>query len=520
MKGKRSDIIYFFIMLLFALGVFLVAGHYKRIIFCDEVYTYSITNSDMPIYHFAVGEWYSGSQAKEMLSHSEADGIMQMLRNVKADKVHPPLYYMVVYLFSAIASGSCSKWIGLSVNCVFFMGTVIMLWLIMRRLFSSAPAALAAIIIYSMNISTLSDLTLVRMYMAVTFFVAAFAYVNLRLTNKPDDKKEYIWLMLITAGGFLTQYYFALFAVGVFLVEAVVKLKRKSYKQLGMYLLSMVTAVVLSTICWPYWISAVLNNSHSDAMASSALGLLNVGGALLEGIKLLQITLFQNAYIAGGIVVLLVLVLFGVLTRGKDEYIYHRHLVVQLLAATILYSVVVGTVTPDYLTSTRYFYPAAMLEILTAIICGGVLLKLYAPAIVRAAAVAAVVVLEVVLLVFGTGIDYYGNAKEYDEQLAILKEYADVPWIISGGETWQITANMFDYCLPEQLLVINEASEYREEPILEEAEGFIIIANDEQELVSDGALYYYIGCTGAFVSDELLFVRNGLSIYYATPIKE
>jgi len=47
------------------------------------------------------------------------------------------------------------------------------------------------------------------MYMMMTFFLAAFVYLNILVMDRKNVKiSTYIWLGLVTAGGFLTQYYF------------------------------------------------------------------------------------------------------------------------------------------------------------------------------------------------------------------------------------------------------------------------------------------------------------------------
>ena len=92
--------------------------------------------------------------------------------------------------------------------------------------------------------------------------------------------------------------------------------------------------------------------------------------------------------------------------------------------------------------------------------------------------------------------------------------------MLCGDENWQLTANFFDYAIPEKIMRITDASEYREEPLLENADCFLVAArtNDENS-GGDAALYYYIGCTGRFVRSELLMERNGMSYYVAYPDK-
>ena len=137
--------------------------------------------------------------------------------------------------------------------------------------------------------------------------------------------------------------------------------------------------------------------------------------------------------------------------------------------------------------------------------------------VVRYVLVMVCMIINVFVFITGSGIDYYGNAKEYDTQRELLESYKDIPWIVCGGENWITATNFFDYIIPSKIMVINENTAYKEDEIMDNAEAFLLIADDRQQKISDSGLYYYIGCTGNFAKSEFLFERNGLSYYIATP---
>ena len=99
----------------------------------------------------------------------------------------------------------------------------------------------------------------------------------------------------------------------------------------------------------------------------------------------------------------------------------------------------------------------------------------------------------------------------------MLEQYADIPWILCGDENWQMSANYYDYTIPNIIMRITDNSECRKDEVLENAERFLVIAPaDENDWGVDTALYYYIGCTGRFVDgSEVLMKRNGLTYYIA-----
>ena len=217
---------------------------------------------------------------------------------------------------------------------------------------------------------------------------------------------------------------------------------------------------------------------------------------------------------------------FTLISKKAAQIFPEIRLYVGTLAIVVfLYAVVVYQLTPSYLMSGRYFYAAVCLELMLLAVCVSVLVRAYAPdktmgKVAKSVAAVVCVAVDIIILVFGYGIDYYTDASEYDKQTEVLEEYANIPWVLCGDENWQLTANFFDYAIPEKIMRITDESEYREEPLLENADSFLVAArtNDENS-GGDAALYYYIGCTGRFVRSELLMERNGMSYYVAYPDK-
>lgn len=520
--ADRKKYISFIVTIIIGMTIFIYAAYNKRVTFCDEIYTYMIVNSGNGAYQLAEGQWYSREQMQDVLSHTKNDDIFQMLRNVKGDS-HPPLYYIMVYIASMFFGGNISKWTALCVNAAMYLGTIILFWIILYKLFKSPLMSAIGTVMYEINVGTLSDAMLLRMYMQLTFFVIAFAFATLLLYENKDKLRYYILLGVITAAGFLTQFYFCFVAIGFFIVWTIYNILAKKYARIIKYLLSMVSAVIFDTLVWHYWISVMLFNSDSETIKENALNFANILNSLFRGILTVQLPVFQNWYVAGAVFVIVITALTLLLKRVSkvDENI--KFFIASLAAVVWMYGSVVYYLTPSYLLSGRYFYAASALEYLMVVICVLALLKTYAPdgvmgKILQTVAVLGGIMVNVVILVSGSGIDYYVNAEEYDKQRAVLEEYADYPWIICGNENWQVSSNYFDYVIPEKIMRITSNVPYGKDLELESKDGFIIVAEDGQYDQSDLALYYYIGCTGRFAKSELLMKRNNLAYYFAYPV--
>lgn len=122
--------------------------------------------------------------------------------------------------------------------------------------------------------------------------------------------------------------------------------------------------------------------------------------------------------------------------------------------------------------------------------------------------------MDIGILAFGYGIDYYADAAAYDTQRECLEEYSDIPWVLCGDENWEMTANFMDYIIPEKLMRITENTPYGIEKELEKADKFMIVARtNEGNTQGDMALYYYIGTTGRFAKVSWLWSGTDCPIF-------
>lgn len=541
-----------------ACALFIYLGQGKRLSFCDEIYSYTITNSDRATYQFDAGRVYSRAEVEDMLSHTKGDTIVGTLKNVAKDKVHPPLYYIFMYI-SSVIQGGYSKWIGLCVNLLFLLGTVGLLWGLMYGVTGNRILAVASVGVYLFNTSTLSDMLLVRMYMAMTFFAMGLLYHEHKSSehkfselknskhkysehksseykspelktsehsgseNKPGAGiRFYPWLMLITAGGFLTQYYFAFFAMAFFVVEFVLYWK-KDRARVKAYFLSMLAAVGLATVLWPLWLPSMLFNSHAGAIAESATDFVHMFRKIYEAFRIMQVSVFQRAYVFGMIFVVGLSVAFFISPAVREHRKNIRNLVMKALAGAFAYAVLVRILTPDYLTSGRYYYPAQMLEITAILLMLYSLTAEYAVKgreLVFAGLCVLFIVGDFAGYKYGYGIDYYGDAAVYDEEMAALEEYSTGLWVLTENNSYQLDAMLPFWCIPEYLVVLDD-SEQGEYEALNQLDGVDRTIIVSQEYLtdegfkdnSDRGMYYLIGSTGRFATDELLFQNGGVLVY-------
>ena len=143
--------------------------------------------------------------------------------------VHPPLFYLLVHIVSSFFLGAFSKYIVFSINIIFYILTCIYIYKIFK-LYKKEKAGIIAVILYGLSIGAISTVMLQRMYMMMTFFVLLYTYICLKISRKGMQKREITELSICTILGFLTQYYFCLFALIMFLILFIhLKGKRKTW---------------------------------------------------------------------------------------------------------------------------------------------------------------------------------------------------------------------------------------------------------------------------------------------------
>lgn len=166
--------------------------------------------------------------------------------------VHPPLFYTLVNVVSSIFQNNSSKYIIFGINVVFFILTAYFMRKILIEIKKKELAALT-VLLYGLSIAGISTVIFLRMYMMLAFFTVLFLYLNIRIVNNDYhiDKRKAVELILTTIGGFLTQYFFCIYALIVVIIMSIIFLMKKKYKELLKYVLIFVVSAILGILIFP-----------------------------------------------------------------------------------------------------------------------------------------------------------------------------------------------------------------------------------------------------------------------------
>lgn len=266
--------------------------------------------------------------------------------------VHPPLFYFLVHFVSSIFYNNFSKYIIFIINLAFFLATCIVLRKIAKRL-DKENLAIPLLILYGFSIGAISTVMFQRMYMMLTFFTVLFLYINLKIyyNNFKLDKKLKIELVVTTILGFLTQYYFCIYAAFLALAMIIIMLWKESKNEIENYILQLIKSAIIGVLLF---LPSIYHIFFSYRGAGGALSEFTVLEKMIAFIKQFFDS-FSLTIVAGIIicVILFITLIIRCIKHKEDRYIY------SLLIFPVLFSfVIVCRISP--FRSVRYimfFFP-------------------------------------------------------------------------------------------------------------------------------------------------------------------
>lgn len=189
--------------------------------YIDELWSYGLSNSYYSPFLYQkenyMNEWHQSTFYKDYLvvKQDHAFSYASVYNNQEND-VHPPCYYMLLHTVCSLFPGRFSKWFGLTVNLLFFCGSILLLYKISGMILGEMNTVrLIPPLLYGLSMGAVSTLIYIRMYMLLTFWSLLFVFLVFLLIKSEIGKKRLILLTeiaLTIMAGFLTQYYFIIFA--------------------------------------------------------------------------------------------------------------------------------------------------------------------------------------------------------------------------------------------------------------------------------------------------------------------
>lgn len=493
-------------------GVFVFWSQYKVMWFCDEIYSLFTANSGYcQEGRLEYGTWYDSQFVIDDLTPEFGQFYRRTIHNSTVDD-HPPIYFLTLHTVSLLMRPSTSKWIGLWVNLLCVIGIAILAYLIFYGISKKKVIAIMGSVALCILPSLLTNSMLIRMYCMQTAWAVLFVYLSYLLTKNLKNYVRYIICFLLactTTCGFLTQYYFAVFAVGFTICIGIYYIIRKEWKNLGLYFGAMVLSVVMATIFWKSWIDQIFSAYCGEEVLSQAANFSTLFKDIKTGFTFLPQLMFYDFYILG-----MVLIAAGIifLIVKKDK---HLPIVSFLFGSSFFYSLIVAHVTPSYYLDYRYFYMAVAVAyigviILAVALCEYIKISKIKTVYLQYGIIAVLIAFNLYTAAFNEmSMGYVDKSGEYNRKRAILaNEYGDIPWVYYGWEGWSMMETYYDLTLCQEFILYNDTYDFTNEMCPGEGEDFLFIVNtnsyNKEEIVDK--LKDTIGCDHEI---EYLFNKGG-----------
>lgn len=302
--------------------------------------------------------WKTNEQAKDYMTVS-TDEILSYwsVYYNQARDVHPPLFYMLVHLVSSFYLNHFSKYIIFAINLAFYVASCCMLHKIMK-LFGKEKFSSIMILLYGLSMGAISIVMFQRMYVMLTFFILAYLYLNLKISKNSFEidkktKRQLTWTIFL---GFLTQYYFCIYAVIVAIVMGVILFKNKKIDALKRYLWCHIKAAMIGIFIFPASIYHIFFSYRGVAGGTAEAGYI---GRLKEYLELIFYAFSIPKELGYVITVILVVLLGYKIIKGK-----RKDVILVITIPVLLFTLIITKIAP-YI-NIRYIAP------IFPIICVGV----------------------------------------------------------------------------------------------------------------------------------------------------
>lgn len=235
---------------------------------------------------------------------------------------HPPIFYTLVHFSSLLFGGQFNIYTVFVVNIIAFIFSCLVITKILKLL-DKEHLIIPALIFYGLSMGTISMVIFQRMYMLLTLFIMLYFYLSLKLYKNGFvlDKKLNIQLGITTILGFLTQYFFAIYAFFIFIIMIIEMIRKKKDKKLiSKYVISHVIYAAIGVLLF---IPCIKHLLFSDRGLTN-LGNSNYFGHIFDYIQHLCYAFTINN--TNNILMFSILILFAVSTialiiKSKEKFI-------------------------------------------------------------------------------------------------------------------------------------------------------------------------------------------------------
>lgn len=277
-KRKQQYILVMAVLLLLQLAVLFYYGGRKAGFHEDELYTYYSSNKTAGLF-VNDRQWTQGEELRNDFVVLEGEGFRyDVVWQMQSWDVHPPLYYFLFHTICSLFPGVFSKWLGIAVNLIAYVGSYILLaYSAYTAVRCSSTAEKGAEILsflvclfWGFSGAVISGVMFIRMYQLLTFFVLLCLSLHLRAVFKQDFRiRGFLLPLALTVFlGFLTQYYYIIFHFFLGAGFCFYLLWKKKIRELFSYAAACAAGLLAALIYYPPALSHIFRGYRGTEAVS------------------------------------------------------------------------------------------------------------------------------------------------------------------------------------------------------------------------------------------------------------
>lgn len=226
----------------------------------DENYSYYSSNVTYGL-NPPDGDWLSGSTIAEEFCITPGMGFnFPLVAQMQSFDVHPPVYYFLLNIICSLSSGIFSKWQGLILNLIFFVISELLIIAIADKVGNKNKAITwFSLALFGFSPAIISGITFIRMYMLLTSECMALILLHMNMLTDIKNSgslsrfvKYLIQIAVTVYIGFLTHYYFAVFAFFVAAFTTLYLFFSKSTRKISyIYAITVIAGLLSAVLSYP-----------------------------------------------------------------------------------------------------------------------------------------------------------------------------------------------------------------------------------------------------------------------------
>lgn len=274
---------------------FLFWGNKKQGYFIDEIYSFGISNSEYGpfINNYAKDNDYklSKDEIKNYLtvSNSTRLNFHNVYKNTSIDN-GAPFYYFILHSVCSLNVGVFNKWLGLSINLLLYLLSLLLIWKISFYIYSDKKYANAALLLFGLSTTMISIAMMVRLYMLFVFETLLFVWLFLPTLKTKPEVWRIILILIVLFLGLTTHYLFLNFIVSIVLFGLIQLFYNKTKKKIfstNHFILygTIVILTAFTLLAFTPFTKQLLSKEHFDNGISMMNNILHPSLWFVKGMK-------------------------------------------------------------------------------------------------------------------------------------------------------------------------------------------------------------------------------------------